>query len=506
MSVWSSSSVRCWGILLLPLGLLACADKPSPVVEEDAGIAIVRLTQEELMDPEKCSGCHPMHYRQWKASMHAYAADDPVFIAMNNRGQRETNGQLGDFCLQCHAPMAVQTNLPNRNDIASIPRAYKGVTCYFCHNATGHSGDNNAQVNLAGDNIMRGPIGGHPNEPAPVDPGVHGVAYSRPHDPWYPESAGFCGSCHDVVTPAGVHMERTLQEWNDSIFSAENKFQSCQSCHMKSFYDVRDGRPIATPLGGQQFPPRVMHEHLWQAVDVALTDDWPDQEAMLRAVACELKTSLALAKLSVDPAGLQFSLYFETQAGHAQPSGAAQDRRMWVEAVAYDAQDNVVFQTGVIGDGEIEEVPKGQPGYDPNLAMMRDHVFDAQGNEVHMFWEAEPSQLYPDGYKRATIRETTLQNVRDHGKTLRWQSPVPSARIKVRIRLRPMGMDVLESLVKSGDLDPSIPARMPTFDILEGEWKVGDGAREIVLKASEKDLRCPKDYACIFDPALEFCR
>ena len=26
---------------------------------------------------------------------------------MNKRGQRETNGALGTFCLKCHAPMAV---------------------------------------------------------------------------------------------------------------------------------------------------------------------------------------------------------------------------------------------------------------------------------------------------------------------------------------------------------------------------------------------------------------
>ena len=39
--------------------------------------------------------------------MHAYASDDPVFRAMNERGQRETDGGLGSFCIQCHAPIAV---------------------------------------------------------------------------------------------------------------------------------------------------------------------------------------------------------------------------------------------------------------------------------------------------------------------------------------------------------------------------------------------------------------
>ena len=43
--------------------------------------------------------------------MHAYASDDPVFRAMNQRAQRETSGALGDFCVKCHAPMAVQKAL-----------------------------------------------------------------------------------------------------------------------------------------------------------------------------------------------------------------------------------------------------------------------------------------------------------------------------------------------------------------------------------------------------------
>jgi len=55
------------------------------------------LSTEELMKPEACQSCHPEHYRQWSGSMHAYAALDPGFLAMNKRGQRETNGELGDF-------------------------------------------------------------------------------------------------------------------------------------------------------------------------------------------------------------------------------------------------------------------------------------------------------------------------------------------------------------------------------------------------------------------------
>src|SRR3954452_13466818 len=86
--------------LVLPLAMmLACSSPPE---------ANTFLSRDDLLEPTACQGCHQDHYDEWAGSMHAYAADDPVFIAMNQRGQRETNGSLGTFCVNCHAPMAVR--------------------------------------------------------------------------------------------------------------------------------------------------------------------------------------------------------------------------------------------------------------------------------------------------------------------------------------------------------------------------------------------------------------
>src|SRR3954453_15291547 len=63
-----------------------------------------------LTDPASCKGCHPSHYDEWAGSMHAYASDDPVFLAMNRRAQRD-NPATGTFCVQCHAPVAVREGL-----------------------------------------------------------------------------------------------------------------------------------------------------------------------------------------------------------------------------------------------------------------------------------------------------------------------------------------------------------------------------------------------------------
>jgi hypothetical protein len=92
------------------------------------------LTGDALMDPNNCLPCHADQFRAWSGSMHAYACEDPVFLAMNKRMQRETNGQAGTLCVGCHAPLAVRLGKTTDGlNLADLPTAFKGVTCYFCH-------------------------------------------------------------------------------------------------------------------------------------------------------------------------------------------------------------------------------------------------------------------------------------------------------------------------------------------------------------------------------------
>src|SRR5215510_11459279 len=122
----------------------------------------------KLQDPETCNECHPKHFTQWSGSMHGYASDDPVFVAMNKRGQRETGGQLGTFCVKCHAPMAVELGLTNGADFdpARLPATARGVTCYFCHNVQSVEDTHNNGLALAMDQTMRGGVSDPVTSPA----------------------------------------------------------------------------------------------------------------------------------------------------------------------------------------------------------------------------------------------------------------------------------------------------------------------------------------------------
>ncbi len=131
--------------------------------------------------------------------------------------------------------------------------------------------------------------------------------------------------------------------------------------------------------------------------------------------------------------------------------------------------------------------------------MFRDRIYDAAGKEVHMFWDAERSEAYPDGYVSDVLPLTIEVPGPPHVRTMTVVLPntVPEipARVTARLRMRPVGMDILQDLVASGDLDVEVLARMPTFT-LHGtamEWTRGDG-RVPVISVSERPLDCPDAY------------
>jgi hypothetical protein len=462
------------------------------------------LPVERLKNPETCKPCHPMQYREWSGSMHAYASMDPVFVAMNARGQRETRGLLGDFCFKCHAPMAVRDGLvKNGTDPRQLPEGDRGITCYFCHNVTAIEGNHNGMLRIAGDTTMRGPI----RDPAPTR--AHLAAFSSVFDESAPQISEMCGGCHDIVMPSGVHLERTFEEYRHGIFSktatgAPPVFSSCVSCHMPG------EQGYAATAKGKGITERVVHKHLWPGVDVALTD-FPNRDVMRSAVErCELPASVSFFTLEVTPPDL-FTFQIETNAGHNQPSGAAQDRRMWLEVSAYDDAGRLLddVSSGLIADGELEEKPEGDPKHDPNLLLFADRIFDEKGEPAHMFWQAAKSASHPEGYESNLLPAATTTYLEGrHAVLKQYRIAGPKglpARVTARLRLRPIGLDVLQDLVRTGDLDASFLAQMPTFTLgAQIEWTKEKGLMKPV-HATLTRANC-HEFRCLLEPGSKYCK
>jgi hypothetical protein len=436
---------------LAPLAVAAAAAGAPIGCSQSSGGASAYLDRDTMLDPLTCSSCHADHYRDWAGSMHAYASDDPVFLAMNARGQAETNHGLGSFCVKCHAPIAVAEGATtDGTNLASVPQKLKGITCFFCHSIDSVSGAHDAAVGQSGDLLMRGEYAD------PVANTAHASTYSVLHDRDHSESAGLCGACHDIVSPAGAPIERTYSEWQSSVFAHVQGGNTCSQCHMsQSTKPV----PIAQAPGAG---PRNYHGHDFPAVDVAMTPGFPNADAERAAVQKLLQTTLQTA-LCVTQAGGVRVLLDNVAAGHDWPSGAAQDRRAWVEVIASKG-GSVFYQSGVVPDG----TPVVSLQNDPDLWLLRDCMFDASAKQVDMFWLAATTQgnelpvqvtfdpTDPRYYKTHVVQ--TFPRALD---AVLAQMP---DQVTMRIRLQPIGLDVLNDLVTTGYLDPSIPAAMPTWD------------------------------------------
>lgn len=448
----ASTAAAALALVVVGVGLApGCKPEPEPEIDLEA-----------LQDPETCAECHPTHYREWLGSMHAYAADDPVFRALNARGQRETAGELGDFCVRCHAPAALALDMTvDGLNLDEIPQAYRGVTCWSCHQIEAVEGTHNNPLRLAFDTVMRGALSDA------LDPEVHDVGRSELLDSREVAASDACGSCHDIVTPAGAHIERTYAEWRDSFYADRDPDQpdefalyalGCGSCHMR-----RETGPIADYPGVRG--DRSRHAHTFAGVDVAVTE-FPDAELgpQLRAeqreaIALNRKVAVcaSLCVRETDGGAAEATVWLHNEAaGHSWPSGATPDRRAWVELIARDDADAVTFSSGVVGDDEAIAALD-----DPHLWLLRDRIFDAAGDEIHTFWAAASydSNLLPVASEfGAGGHEQTWVS---HSYPL---ASVPS-RLDMRLRLRAIGLEILAELVQSGDLDPAIVDAFETFDV-----------------------------------------
>lgn len=407
------------------------------------------LSRATLMDPATCGGCHPTHYQEWLQSMHATASDDPVFVAMNARGQRETGGQLGTFCVKCHAPMAVRDAMTTDGlNLSTLAAAYRGVTCFFCHTISEITEIHDGALGLADDLVMRGEYSD------PISNGAHAATYSPLHDGKQSASAGLCGACHEVVVPqTDAAVERTYTEWSHSAFATSGG-ATCIDCHMTASSQTG---PIAQVPSA---PDRTLHDHRAAAVDVPLGGAYAD--AGTNAVVDELSSALQGALCVTGAGGIRVILD-PVGVGHGWPSGATQDRRAWTEVVAWKG-GTTFYQSGAVS----QEVAVGADGGDPDLWLLRDCMVDSNGNRVDFLWQAAASA----GNELPALSTFDMLDPRFYMSHVYKRfpsdgSPLPQYpdEVTLRVRLQPIGSDVLGDLENSGDLDASAVASMPTFDV-----------------------------------------
>ncbi len=289
-----------------------------------------------------------------------------------------------------------------------------------------------------------------------------------------------CGSCHDIDSPAGGHIERTFAEWSASAFSTP-KGSTCSNsgCHM-----TPAPKPMAIATGGRS--DRTFHPHDFPAVDVPLETNVNADGGAATAdggdPACHRGRAEGARQLRAPGRALRHAptaaihVILDTSGvGHHWPSGAAQDRRAWAEVIAYNADGSVMYKSGVVPDGTpVTSID------DPDLWLLRDCMFDAQSKPVVNFWEAaktsgyELPALLTFDHLDPRFYENHIVQTYPRASSTTGLLPAQPARVTLRIRIQPVGIDVLQDLVDSKDLDPAVVAKMPTFDVsLQGPFDAG---------------------------------
>lgn len=415
-------------------------------------------------NPEvQCAGCHPRHVDEWMMSSHAYAMHDPVFEAMVQVGQRDTAGELGDFCVKCHSPIG---NARKETTVALDPQTHEfvqatsglsqaamdGVSCYVCHSITAVNGTANAEFVMTLDGTRHGPIY-NPAQDAP-----HRSAYSDLF-----EHPKICGTCHMVVNPKNVPLEETHIEWVQSVFNGQ---KSCQDCHMPSY----------TGKAAAGHADRTVHDHAFVGVDVPLVppDEFPGYDYQRQRADELLKSSV---QFSLEPGATARSLdvVIQNLAGHALPSGATADREMWVELYVRDLAGTAVFESGTLdenGDLRVAHPERTtQPGSDPQLVLYnQDMLLDPAIEDPT---STQPSKLVdflwePNSASNHLIRVSTSDRRSYDLGALQPGAYAATA----RLLFRTFPPHLLRKLEQIGGLDPSVKDRVPTVEMASASLDV----------------------------------
>jgi hypothetical protein len=443
----------------------------------DGGSESSKASPDQLLDPDACRSCHQQHYAEWAQSMHAYAAKDPVFLAQNRQAQQETSGALGDFCIRCHAPMAVLTGASADGlNLEELPQALSGVTCYFCHSVNEVTGTHNNALELASDGVMRGGIRN------PVPSTFHESTYSELLDGAKSRSAALCGACHDLVTPPpplghAVQLERTFAEWSDSLFAPAHAVHpesslSCSACHMPTLQ--RGG--IAR--GG---PARARHQHLFPAVDVALTpfpstgdpsiDDTAGNERAVRELLDgTVRVDVCVQRLPAETFAVEVTLD-NVNAGHSFPSGSTHNRDLWVELRAFDDDGHMLYESGVAYD----DSPAGERESD--LWLLRDRILDESGTPTHSLWKA--ASIERRALEGAVTNDPTDERFYRNHQQRRFPRAVDASipgvptKVSVRVRLRPVPLGAIDELIEAGFLAEEVRERIVVHDLIPNRHLAG---------------------------------
>ena len=382
--------------------------------------------------PNQCDNCHGGYDNavepafNWQGSMMAHSMRDPLYLASLTIANQDAV-DAGDLCIRCHSPGGWLEGRSEPTDGSALNTIdMEGVQCHVCHKLIDpKSTDPNDLAYMASlthvptqhgngmfvvdsDDIRRGPYDNVQSN--------HNTQYSSFHT-----QSALCGTCHDVSNPAfskqpdGSYLpntlqvpspnfdkyemfpvERTYSEWEMSAYNTTegvyseafggNKANviSCQDCHMKdvtgkgankNYAPIRMDLPLHDMTGGNTFVPRLIKLQSSSSIDNNAID-----AGILRARSMLQNAATLLLDVVPTQNGYEATVEIINETGHKLPSGYPEGRRMWINLVAYDENENIIYESGAYDFNTATLNTDGAKIYEAKLGMTQTMADAANSN------------------------------------------------------------------------------------------------------------------------------
>ena len=270
---------------------------------------------ENFESDEVCAECHVDIARQHEQNLmsqsftHEWDEIEYYELALPHAERIAKVAGIKAGCMGCHAPLAfLAGDIPPKKPSEGT-RANEGVSCDLCHSITGFEGNVPFNFNF----IV---------SPGDIKQGVRRGTESPHHkiaaNPFL-GSAEFCGTCHNEKDPWGQWVKATHLEWQKSPQAKAGI--TCIDCH-----SPKAAGNSAPESGGADHSD--VRQHLFHGAH--------DQGKLMGAAEVRIHPSTTTAK-----AGSNLVLtatVVNAKAGHAIPSGSAEERVVWLHVVATDSK------------------------------------------------------------------------------------------------------------------------------------------------------------------------
>ncbi len=367
-------------------------------------------------------------YPMWEATMMANSARDPYWKAKVGFEVSQMPGMqelIETTCTSCHAPMGhkeaeLQGEGPyTLSALEGDFRGNEGVSCTMCHQQTQDDSESTWSGNFS-INTQR-EIYGPYQDPNPTLM-LNTTDYTPVHDNNYGGNQT-CVSCHTLFTPTFDGSGQQQGEFPEQVpflemLNSDFAASTCVSCHMapnpneQPVSTLPPGLPDHTGLqrhdvvGGN-----MMMLELFAANTVALGT--LADEAGFLAMADRSREFMATAVdldalFEEDNGQPLLQVQLDNLSGHKFPTGIPV-RRAWLEVIARNAADEIVFHSGAVGtDGVIAGHDAGvEPHYseidDPGQVQIYEGRMENTDSQptwtlLRAAGFAKDNRLLPSGY------------------------------------------------------------------------------------------------------------